>query len=357
LFTRQGGRIILNGANTYSGGTRLSSGTTGVGIDSDGGLANGPFGTGSLTIEGNIGLFASGGDRTVGNSVVYTAGGGTLTFTDTDVLTMSGSFDLGSGGISSAVNRTIAAATDAKGIISGVISDSSFPGCGLTKSGNGTLYLNAANTYTGPTTNTAGVLAGTGSIPGSVVVTGGGIGGGSPSTIGTLTVGGDVTFNGGGASIRVNRSGSQSDKVSVTGTLNASAAGTITVTNLGATLQAGDNFVLFPGKTVTGGSALAVTGAGVTWTNKLEVDGSIQVLSTVSTTPPTLTNSVSGNTLTLSWPATHLGWSLQAQTNNLNVGIANNWVTVPGTAGVTSTNITINPANPTVFYRLFYVTP
>jgi len=357
LFTRQGGRIILNGANTYFGGTRLSSGTTGVGIDSDGGLTFGPFGTGFITIEGNVGLFASGGDRTVGNSVVYTAGGGTLTFSDTNLLTMAGTFDLGSGGLAIAVNRTIGAATGSKGIISGVIGDASFPGCGLTKNGNGTLYLNAANTYTGPTTNTAGILAGTGSIPGSVVLTGGGIGGGSAAAIGTLSVGGNVSFNGGGAFIRVNRSGLQSDKVSVSGTLSASAAGTITVTNLGAALQAGDNFMLFPGKTVTGGSVLAVTGGGVTWTNKLEVDGSIQVLSTVSTTPPTLTNSVSGNTLTLSWPATHLGWSLQAQTNSLNVGIANNWVTIPGTAGVTSTNITVDPANPTVFYRLFYQAP
>ena len=66
---------------------------------------------------------------------------------------------------------------------------------------------------------------------------------------------------------------------------------------------------------------------------------------------------MSGSTLTVTWPATHLGWSLQAQTNSLAVGIANNWVTIPGTASVTSTNLTINPANGTVFYRLFYVTP
>jgi len=45
---------------------------------------------------------------------------------------------------------------------------------------------------------------------------------------------------------------------------------------------------------------------------------------------------------------------LQTQTNTLTVGIAANWVDVPGTASVTSTNIAVNPANPTVFFRLRY---
>lgn len=294
IETRHGGRVILNRANTYNGGVLLDGGTTGAGNDS-------AFGPGSIRIVGGGGLYASGGDRTIANSVAYTGSGGTLTFTDTNILTMSGSFDLGSGGISSAENRTISVATGSRGVISGVISDSSFPGCGLTKSGSGTLYLNPANTYTGPTTNSAGVLAGTGSISGSVGVTGGGIGGGSPSAIGTLSVGGNVTFSGtGGASIRINRSGLQCDKVSVSGTLANSGTGTVTVTNLGAALQAGDNFGLFPGKTVTGGSALVVTGAGVTWTNKLAFDGSIEVLSTVASNSTNITASVSGGQMTLS---------------------------------------------------------
>ncbi len=365
LFTRQGGRIVLNGANTWSGGTRLSAGTTGVGIDSTGvdfGVTSGAFGTGALTIEGNIGLFASGGAHTVGNSVVYTVGGGTLTFTDTNVLTMAGTFDLGNSGLASAVNRTISAATDAKGVISGVIGEtSSALGCGLTKSGNGTVYLNAANTYTGPTTNTAGVLAGTGSIAGSVVLTGGGIGGGSPSAIGTLSVGGNVTFSGtGGAFIRVNRSGLQSDKVSVSGTLVNSGTGTITVTNLGATLQTGDNFVLFSGKTVTGGSTLAVTGAGMLWTNKLAIDGSIEVLGIapppVNPNPTNITAVASGGVLNLSWPTDHTGWSLQAQTNTLSTGLSTNWATL-GYENTNAVSITIDPTKPTVFYRLFYVAP
>jgi autotransporter-associated beta strand protein len=73
-----------------------------------------------------------------------------------------------------------------------------------------------------------------------------------------------------------------------------------------------------------------------------------------SLTPPTLTNAVSGGTLTLSWPADHLGYSLQAQTNSRSVGLTANWVTLPGSQSVTTTNLPIDTANPTVFYRLVY---
>jgi autotransporter-associated beta strand protein len=68
--------------------------------------------------------------------------------------------------------------------------------------------------------------------------------------------------------------------------------------------------------------------------------------------PATLTNSVSGNTLSLAWPAGQ-GWRLQAQTNSLSTGLSGTWTYVTDGSG-SSTNITINPANPTVFYRLTY---
>jgi autotransporter-associated beta strand protein len=68
--------------------------------------------------------------------------------------------------------------------------------------------------------------------------------------------------------------------------------------------------------------------------------------------PATLTNSVSGNTLSFSWPAGE-GWRLQVQTNSLSTGLSTNWFYLTdGT--VSSTNITVNPANPTVFFRLRY---
>ena len=61
-----------------------------------------------------------------------------------------------------------------------------------------------------------------------------------------------------------------------------------------------------------------------------------------------------GTTLQVSWPATHLGWTLQEQTNSLGIGFSTNWTDVLGTAGVLTTNLPIVPANPAVFYRLRY---
>jgi fibronectin-binding autotransporter adhesin len=82
--------------------------------------------------------------------------------------------------------------------------------------------------------------------------------------------------------------------------------------------------------------------------------GSLLVPSAIVTAnnPTNITVSVSGQTLSLSWPADHLGWILQVQTNNLITGLGTNWVDVPGSGSSTSAVITINPTNPSVFYRL-----
>jgi hypothetical protein len=65
--------------------------------------------------------------------------------------------------------------------------------------------------------------------------------------------------------------------------------------------------------------------------------------------PTNVTASVSGKTLTISWPADHLGWILQAQTNGLSAG---QWFDLPGTGDTNLVAIPIDPANPAVFYRL-----
>ncbi|HWY29906.1 MAG TPA: discoidin domain-containing protein [Candidatus Acidoferrum sp.] len=81
------------------------------------------------------------------------------------------------------------------------------------------------------------------------------------------------------------------------------------------------------------------------------------VATSVSLVPTNMTVGVTGNTIALSWPADHLGWHLQVQTNAPGSGLGTNWVTIPGTDQVTGTNLTINPANGAVFYRLTYDTP
>ncbi len=65
--------------------------------------------------------------------------------------------------------------------------------------------------------------------------------------------------------------------------------------------------------------------------------------------PTNITASVSSNTLTIAWPADHIGWTLQAQTNGLSSGP---WFDLPGSDVVNAVVTTIDPANPSVFYRL-----
>jgi hypothetical protein len=78
-------------------------------------------------------------------------------------------------------------------------------------------------------------------------------------------------------------------------------------------------------------------------------------VATVNTNPTNITFTVSsGNQLILSWPADHIGWHLQVQTNSLSTGLGTNWVTIPGTDAAGSYTNTINPVSGAVFYRQVY---
>jgi hypothetical protein len=62
-----------------------------------------------------------------------------------------------------------------------------------------------------------------------------------------------------------------------------------------------------------------------------------------------LTASVSENSFSLSWPADHVGWRLQAQTN----GLGTNWFDVPGSSATNLMSLPMDGAG-SVFYRLIY---
>jgi hypothetical protein len=72
----------------------------------------------------------------------------------------------------------------------------------------------------------------------------------------------------------------------------------------------------------------------------------------INPNPTNMAFSVSGNTLMLSWPGSHLLWVLQSQTNGLSTGISTNWHDVGGSSASTQAVVGIDPANPAVFYRL-----
>ena len=73
-----------------------------------------------------------------------------------------------------------------------------------------------------------------------------------------------------------------------------------------------------------------------------------------SQTAPQLSNSVSGTTLTLTWPADHLGYRLQVQTNTLNTGLGTNWFDVPSSILTNYLVIPVDPTMNSIFYRLVY---
>jgi MBG domain len=80
----------------------------------------------------------------------------------------------------------------------------------------------------------------------------------------------------------------------------------------------------------------------------------LEITSSVNTTPTNITSSVVGNQLTLAWPADHIGWRLQAQTNTLDAGITATWFDVGGSTTTNEVTITIDAANPAVFFRMIY---
>ena len=65
---------------------------------------------------------------------------------------------------------------------------------------------------------------------------------------------------------------------------------------------------------------------------------------------PTLAIQLSGNVLTLSWPADHLGWF--AQSNSVSVVSPGTWFDIPGSDSVTTLSLPMNAARTNVFYRL-----
>ncbi len=79
---------------------------------------------------------------------------------------------------------------------------------------------------------------------------------------------------------------------------------------------------------------------------------SLSVGGGVNTTPAKIVASASGNQLTLSWPADHIGWTLQSQTNALGAGLSTNWHDVAGSTATNQMTMPINSANPAVFYRM-----
>ena len=212
----------------------------------------------------------------------------------------------------------------------------------------------------GFTLTTNQTLMGNGIVNGSVSTTAGSKLAPGES-VGTLTITTNLNI-GGNLLFAVNKALSPAASNSVLvveGGLTNIGTGTLIVTNLNisAPLALGNRFVLFNQPVVNGG-ALSISpapGLGLGWTNNLAVDGSISVIQGAATNPTNITYAIiNPATLQLSWPADHLGWHLQSQTNSLSAGVGTNWTTISGSDTTNSATISIDHSQPAVFYRLVY---
>ncbi|MPZ33582.1 MAG: autotransporter domain-containing protein [Rhodospirillales bacterium] len=254
------GTLILTGNSTYAGGTTINAGTLQIGNGGAGGSIRGDItNNGTLAVDSasNLmlaGVIAGSGALTkIGSGTLRLAGnnsyaGGTSVNQGTLAIASDGNLGAPSGGLalnggelrptaSFATQRAITlgpgggafftpggVTLSASGVISGAGA--------LTLAGGGTLGLGGINTYSGPTTVNAGALVVNGSIAASSLLSvdpAGSVGGTGtlPTTainggrlapgnsIGTLTVQGSFTQNGG--AYQVELSPTAADRLDVTG--------------------------------------------------------------------------------------------------------------------------------------------
>lgn len=172
------------------------------------------------------------------------------------------------------------------------------------------------------------------------------------SPAGALTVAGGTLVIQGKLVLDVAKAGAALTSESLAGTVTL--GGTLEVRRSGDALAIGDKFTLFA-SAVPAGTFTAVNlptlGAGMRFENKLAVDGSIEVVADAAGDPELSVGYTAPN-LTLSWPASATGYTLQWQTYPLNGVIGINWEPVPDVTGNSKT-ITVGTAPGVTLFRLF----
>jgi autotransporter-associated beta strand protein len=205
-------RSVSSTSTTYSGTITNGSGTVGFAL----------AGTGTLTLTGSNsytgvtgidgGVLALGSAGAIGSAGDVTFGGGTLRYTASNQVDYSTRIKNSAGTI--AIDTNGETVSFASAIASSNTS-------GLTKTGSGTLYLNAANQYSGATTVDAGTLAGTGSVLGLLSVNAGAVfdPGSGPSATTIFGVGAFAQAAGGTTRMQITgtTAGTQFDQVAFSG--------------------------------------------------------------------------------------------------------------------------------------------
>jgi autotransporter-associated beta strand protein len=322
------GTLVLAGANTYTGGTTLAAGTLTL-------ANNQALGTGALTTTGSVVDYASG--VTIANPIIVNS------------------------------NTTQFQVTTGTATQSGVISELNGPRP-IEKIGAGTLVLSAANTYSGPTTITAGTLAvsadnNLGNSSGGLI-----FGGGTLQFLSGFTTGRAVTLNAGGGTFDTNgNNATLAGVIGGSGSLTKIGAGTLVLSSAnsysgGTTLAAGtlrleNNQALGTGALTTTGSVVDYAN-GITIANPIVINSNttqLQVLDGSATQSgviselngPRPLEKIGAGTLVLTAANTYTGpTTISAGTLLVNGSIASSAVTVnsgallagPGTVGSTTIN-------------------
>jgi hypothetical protein len=144
----------------------------------------------------------------------------------------------------------------------------------------------------------------------------------------------------------------------IMGLTSVNYGGTLVITNAtsdSTPLVAGDTFTLFS-SSAHAGSFSGIVGSPGTGLSYAFANGILSVVEGGGTasnpTNITATVSGSGNTMTLSWPQSHLGWVLQTQTNSLSIGLTPAWHDIAGSESSTQAVVNVDKTNPTRFFRL-----
>jgi autotransporter-associated beta strand protein len=396
-----GGTAILTGSNTFTLGTTVSRGFLGLGSDSyssGGAVIASPVGTGILEItddtlngQPGVGIFASGGARTIENKV-FLNGTTNMVVGGTNDLTLAGYLDVG--GIPKIITVSNTAVTTVSGQFTNFAS--------VTKSGPGLLVLTAnnsplwtgaltisngnvaANNVAGSATGTnlltiaGGTLSGTGTVASAVIAAGGSVAPGYK--VGVLTLNNGLDLSGSGTLVwtlganSTNSPGANFSQLALNGgalTLGGSSALTLVFTNAATAPAPANAFwqsarswriaTLAGGASISGGNFAGISnGTYPAGTFAASTDGSGVLLTftpgTTSTNPPVIAGfNLSGSTLSLFLTNGSPGAAFQIVTATNLTQASGTWsVATNGSFagnGTFTNSLTIDPASPQRFYR------
>lgn len=320
ILAKTGGAIAIPGSLTVGVGASSSQGPATVRLMANEQIAS----TATLILNGGSTLDLNGFTQTIGTTSTLFGttimGGGKLILPDTATSVFTGVSSVASGlqiGSSASATRTInLSASWDRTTISGIISQGNDAGL-LIKSGNGQLILEAANTYTGLTTLSAGVLT----IRHANAL--GSTGAGTVVSAGTLQLEGGITtaaealtLSGGGFGGAAGFNIQNGALVNVSGT--NTYAGPITLSAAATMASDSGTLVLSNASAITGAFTLTLTGAG---------DGRIE--SPLATDAGALTKTGTG-TWTLTGTNTSTGTiTVSNGTLRLGNGTSGSWTTTP----------------------------